>query len=297
MGLKGFCMGIANSIPGVSGGTIAFIFGIYEDLIVAINSIDITLVKYILKRQWSQVKDHIPWRFLIFIFGGSILAIFSLSRIISWLLVNEPVLINAFFFGLIVATIPIIAKSISVWNIKTWLWLIVTTVAMYLLAGLVPVNTPNSIPIVMLSGALAICAMILPGISGAFILLLIGKYQYIINAVSDRNLFTITIVGIGCIVGLLTFVRVLKWLFSNYHDQTMASLTGLVIGSMRKIWPWKETLRSITSHKGEVLPIEQVNFIPAELTPEIGGAIGLFVFGLVIAAAMSMDAPRKVINK
>ena len=296
LALKGFCMGIADIIPGVSGGTIAFLFGIYEDLIKAIRSFDLTFVKLLGRLKFREAFAHAHWRFLGTILLGIMTAIFTLSKIMKWLLHNKPVLIQAFFFGLVLATVFIIGRRLKKWNFPLISLGILSTGTMYVLVGMVPLQTPESLWFLFISGALAICAMILPGISGAFILVLLGKYEYIIESVSERNLLPLICVAAGCVVGILTFVRILTWLLRRYHDQTVAILTGLVLGSLRKIWPWKETLREIVTHKGKVIPIEQINILPQQWDNEVTFAIILIVAGFAIALLLGQPAPKRFMN-
>lgn len=292
----GFCMGIAHIIPGVSGGTIAFIFGIYEDLIAALKSFDTKFLKFLFKFKIKELLEYVPWQFMTAILLGTLGAIFSLSKLMTWLLVNKPVQINAFFFGLIMATAPIIGRNIKKWNLTTGFLGVLSAIGMYFLVGMIPIQTPNALWFLFLSGALAISTMILPGISGSFVLLLIGKYQYIIEAVSNRDFGILFAVALGCIVGILAFVRLLSWLFNRFHDQTVIILTGLVLGSLRKIWPWKETLQSMTTHKGKIIPIEQINTLPRELNLEVMQAIFLVIVGFLIAWFLGKSSPKEGIK-
>ena len=297
LALKGFCMGIADIIPGVSGGTIAFLLGIYEDLIHAIRSFDLEFLRLLGRLKFREAFAHAHWQFLGTILLGIMTAIFTLSKIMKWLLHNKPVLIQAFFFGLVLATVFIIGRSLKKWNFSLISLGVISTGGMYILVGMVPLQTPESLWFLFVSGALAICAMILPGISGAFILVLLGKYQYIIEAVSERNLLPLICVATGCVVGILTFVRILNWLLRRYHDQTVAILTGLVLGSLRKIWPWKETLREIVTHKGKVIPIEQINIFPQHGDSEVAFAIILIAVGFAIAFLLGQPAPKQLIRQ
>ena len=227
--------------------------------------------------------------------AGILTAIFSLSKVLSWLMLYHPVLVQAFFFGLILATIPIIARNIKQWTISIIITGIIASIGMYFLVGLVPIQTPNAGWFLFLCGAIAICAMILPGISGSFILLLLGKYQYIVEAVSHREFPILILVALGCLIGILTFVRFLNWLLDQYHDFTIITLTGLVIGSLRKIWPWKANLQVLITHKGKVVPIEQVNIFPTQWSLEILWALLLFLAGLGIACALGKTSLKKII--
>ncbi len=279
----GICMGAANIIPGVSGGTIAFIFGIYADLIRAIKLFDFEVLKMACRRQWKKLLDYFPWRFLAAILSGVVLAIFSFAKLMSWLLQYQPVPTFAFFFGLILATAPVIGRTIKQWNPSVVALGIISTIGMYFFVGMVPVNTPDSLWFLFLCGAIAVSTMILPGISGSFVLVILGKYQYIIDCISHRDIVPLGVVALGCAVGILIFIRILNWLLNRYHDQTLVVLAGMVLGSLRKVWPWKETLKVTVSSKGKIIPIEQINQLPAEFSPEVVLAVILFVLGLLLA--------------
>jgi len=289
---KGFCMGTADVIPGVSGGTIAFLLGIYEELILAIKSFDLKFLQRLCRFQFQEAFANVAWKFLGLLVLGILCAIVSLAKVITWLLIHKPVLINSFFFGLIFATIFVIGRIIKQWSVSKVIAIFVSAAAMFLLVGMVPVVTPEAGWFLFLCGALAISAMILPGISGAFILVLLGKYQFILEAVHERDLGVIIIVGSGIVVGIVTFVRVLGWLFAKYHDVTVSILTGIVIGSLRKIWPWKETLRVIEGSHGKLIPIEQINIFPAQLDGEVLSAVLLLLVGFVLALFLNRS-PQK----
>lgn len=281
LGFKGFCMGVADIIPGVSGGTIAFILGIYEDLIKAIKSFDAKFARHLCTLQFKRAFGHASWQFLGTVLLGILTAIFTLSKVMHWLLHNKPVYLHAFFFGLILATVPIIGRRLKRWNIPMILLGLIIALAMFFVVGMMPIHTPESMWFLFLSGAIAICAMILPGISGAFILVLLGKYQFIIEAVSQRDFAPLMVVAAGCIVGILSFVRVLNWLLSHHHDLTVAVLTGLVLGSLRKVWPFKEA---------------EVNVLPPSWNPEIFGALALLILGFSLAILLGRSAPKKLIQ-
>jgi len=285
-------MGAADVVPGVSGGTMAFILGIYEELINAIRSFDLKSLKLVVSAKIRDFLSHVQWRFLLAVGCGILLAIFSLSKALSWLLQNEPVLIWSFFLGLILASVVTVVKRVEIWRPLTWCSLVAGLVGIYFLVGLVPGATPNASWFLFVSGAVAICAMILPGISGSFILVLMGKYQYILEAVNDRNLLVLFIVGAGACVGLAAFSRLLGWLLTKYHDYMVAFLTGLMLGSLRKIWPFKETLESIAGSGGKVVPMVQENILPAQWTGEVTFAIGLAVVGFLIVLVLDRVAGR-----
>jgi len=278
--VKGFCMGASDVIPGVSGGTMAFILGIYEELIQSIRSFDLGFVRLAFSLRFKEALDRTGWRFLLAVGLGILLAIFSLARALSWLLQNQPVLIWSFFFGLILASVVTVSRHLEKWSVPLLFWTALGTLATYLLVGLLPASTPNAFWFLFLSGAMAICAMILPGISGAFILVLLGKYQYVLDAVNSRDFLTLFLVAAGAAVGLVSFVRLVNWFFEKYHDYTVAVLTGLMLGSLRKIWPWKQTLTSFTDSRGHEFPLSQANILPPHWGLETIMALVLIALGV-----------------
>lgn len=296
IGLKGMAMGAADVVPGVSGGTIAFISGIYEELLSSIANVNLKLLKTLksegIKAAWKQVNGS----FLSSLFIGIFISIISLAKTIKWLLENEPVLLWSFFFGLVLASIIYIGKQIAKWNFVTYLILIVGAFVAYYVTTLNPLVTDNSSLLFMfLAGAIAICAMILPGISGAFILVLLGAYKPILSAVNDRDLKTVAAVGLGAIVGLLSFSKILKWMFANYKNYTLAVLTGFIIGSLNKIWPWKETLTWRTNSHGIEVPLKQQSVSPFSFDgdPKLMLAIVLAVVGFGLILLMERLAVKK----
>jgi putative membrane protein len=291
--VKGFCMGAADVVPGVSGGTMAFILGIYEELIKSIKSFDLVFLKRLLSLRVKDALDHASWQFLAAIGLGILIAIFSLARLLGWLLQNQPVLIWSFFFGLIVASLLTVGKHIDKWTPTIFAWTGLGTLFTYFLVGMVPAKTPDAAWFLFMSGAIAICAMILPGISGAFILVLLGKYHYVLDAVNNRDILTLVLVAAGAGAGLVTFVRLLNWLFSRYHDLTIALLTGLMLGSLRKVWPWKKTLQSMVDSHGNVVPTAQANVLPSHWNVEVTMASCLVVLGFSIVLAMNFLAEKK----
>jgi putative membrane protein len=286
-------MGAADVVPGVSGGTMAFILGIYEELIRSIKSFDLVFLKRLLSLRIKDALDHASWQFLATIGLGILIAIFSLARLLGWLLQNQPVFIWSFFFGLIVASLFTVSKHIDNWTPAIFVWTGIGTLSTYFLVGMVPAKTPDAAWFLFMSGAIAICAMILPGISGAFILVLLGKYHYVLDAVNHRDVFTLMLVAAGAGAGLITFVRLLNWLFSRYHDVTMALLTGLMLGSLRKVWPWKKTLQSMVDSHGKVIPTAQANVFPPHWDMEVTVACGLVVLGFLIVLSMNILAEKR----
>ena len=259
--LKGVAMGAADVVPGVSGGTIAFISGIYEELITSINSINFSKFKVLRKEGFKSFWKAINGNFLLALFSGIFISVFSLAKMISWLLVNQPILLWSFFFGLVFASIFFIARVIEKWNLGIISAFVLGALLAYYITTLPPSENTGSLPFLFLSGALAVCAMILPGISGASILVLLGSYKTILDAVHEQELYTVATVAMGAVFGLLSFARLLKWMFENYKNSTLALLTGFILGSLNKIWPWKKVLETKIFGK-KVIPVSEVNISP-----------------------------------
>ena len=260
IGLKGIAMGAADVVPGVSGGTIAFISGIYEELLGSISNVNLGLFKTLkndgFKAAWKQLNGN----FLLALFIGIFISIVSLAKAIKYLLENEPILLWSFFFGLVLASIIYIAKQITKWNFISIIILILGAFLAYYITTLNPLVSESSSSLyILFAGAIAICAMILPGISGSFILVLLGAYKPILDAVTNRDYKTILIFMTGAVVGLLAFSKVLKWLFANYKNYTLAVLTGFIIGSLNKIWPWKLTQSVFDKSSSIVVPFNEVS--------------------------------------
>lgn len=274
--LKGMGMGMADVVPGVSGGTIAFISGIYEEFISSLNSINIHALKLLLKLKFKEFWVYINGSFLFSLALGIAISILSLSKIIIYLLENYPVMLWAFFFGLIIASIAFIGKQISSWNYKTILSLSLGIIIAFYITIAEPMSSPDSNIYVFASGFVAIIAMILPGISGAFILLLMGAYPTIIGAISNlskgitsantelisSSISMLVVFAIGAVLGLISFSRVLAWTFKHYHNVTLAILTGFMIGSLNKVWPWKETISFRINSHGIEVPFIQKSILP-----------------------------------
>lgn len=252
-------MGIAELVPGVSGGTIAFVAGIYEEFISSINNINLNTLQILRKEGFKNFWKVLNGNFLAALFLGMAISIFSFSSIIGWLLENEPIPLWSFFFGLVLASVIFVAKSIKKWNSATIIIAILGAVLAFYITTLPPSNNTDSIPFLFLSGAIAVCAMILPGISGSFILVLLGSYKTVLDAVHDRDFKILITVTFGCVFGLLSFAKVLKWLFTNYKSITLAALTGFILGSLNKIWPWKKVLEVIKIGKKEIILDENIS--------------------------------------
>lgn len=259
---KGLAMGAADAVPGVSGGTIAFISGIYEELINTISNVNASLFKTLfskgLKAFWQQANGN----FLLALLSGILISFVSFMKLAKFLLEHHPVLIWSFFLGLIVASIYFVGKQITKWNPVVIIALIIGAGIAFYISQLPSLGTNDSPWFLFLAGSIAICAMILPGISGSFILIILGAYKTLSDAIHDIDLKKIIIFATGALVGLLSFSHVLKWLFKHYHNVTLALLTGFIFGSLNKVWPWKNTLTWHTNSKGIKAPLLQESISP-----------------------------------
>ena len=248
VGLKGIGMGAADVIPGVSGGTIAFMTGIYEELVGSINNINGTAVKLLFKGRFRDFWKHINGTFLVSLIAGILISIMSLAKLMSYLLTYEPIPTWAFFFGLIVASSVFILRDIKGWKFRDVVMLVLGIILGVVVCTLSPTETPDALWFIFLSGAIAICAMILPGISGSFILLILGKYKFMLDTLNrilsgDGVLLDYAVVVIfilGALVGILAFSKFLHWLLARYHRSTLLVLAGFIIGSLVKVWPWSD---------------------------------------------------------
>lgn len=260
--LKGMAMGAADVVPGVSGGTIALISGIYEELLETINSVNFSVIKTLrkegIKAAWNQINGN----FLLALILGIGISIASLAKVFKYLLHEYPILVWALFFGLVVASVFLVGKTVKKWNAGSVAGLVIGTAIAFGITILPQGDNSGELWFIFLSGMLAICAMILPGISGSFILVLLGSYGAILTGVSEVNLVLIATFGAGAVIGLLTFSRVLKWLFNKFHDITIAMMTGFLIGSLNKLWPWKETTKWRLTSSGELESLMEKNVLP-----------------------------------
>lgn len=277
--LKGIAMGAADVVPGVSGGTIAFIVGIYEELLDSIKSINISSLKLLFTGKIASFWKAINGNFLLALVTGIAVSIFSLAKVITYLLEAHPILVWAFFFGLVLASTWIVSKDIKKWNWKTVLCFIIGAVVAFYITVATPAETPYSLWFIFLCGAIAICAMILPGISGSFILVLLGKYFFIMESVKNLDLIIILVFAMGAIIGITTFSRVLSYALHNFYDVTIAVLAGFMLGSLNKVWPWKKTIETYLDSHGIEKPLTEVNIWPNEL---IWQSICLAIIGFAI---------------
>lgn len=282
--LKGIAMGAADVVPGVSGGTIAFITGIYDTLLLSIRRIHPRLINLWKQDGLKAVLIHINAGFLLALFGGIFTSILTLAKLISWLLETHPIPLWSFFFGLILISIVHILKQVEHKHWNRVISLAVGFMFAYTITIAKPLDLDPTQVNIILSGSIAICAMILPGISGSFILLLLGMYTPILNAVKSFDIGTLGLFAIGAITGILCFSHLLSWLLAKYRDITLTFLTGLMIGTLPKIWPWKETLTWRTNSHGEQVPLLQQNLSPFDYQDIMGepSQIGLAIICMFI---------------
>lgn len=286
--LKGMAMGAADVVPGVSGGTIAFITGIYDELLHSLSQLT---PKALLT--WKQKGFFTAWRsvngtFLLVLFSGIIISLVTFARIISIALERFPILVWSFFFGLIVASIIFFSRQQRGWRWQEWLALVSGAVLVYWISIAAPAQLPAHPAILFAGGFIAICAMILPGISGSFLLLLMGLYPAFLRAINEFDVVALASFMGGCICGLLVFSRFLSWLLDTYHKTTLAMLIGFLIGSLNVTWPWKQVLKTVVDRHGEVIPLVQRNILPHRFDELTGGdpmlmpALGCALIGIAL---------------
>lgn len=292
--LKGMAMGAADVVPGVSGGTIAFISGIYQELIESISGINFGILKTWKKEGFIPMWQQVNGNFLLALVSGIFISFFSLMRLVHFLLEFHPIKLWAFFFGLVLASIIYIGKQIKQWSAIAVVAVIISAIIAFGITQLGTFKGADSLVFLFISGAIASCAMILPGISGSFILVLLGAYATISEAVDNIDLKKIAVVGIGVVVGLLSFSHLLKWLFKNYENLTLAVLTGFILGSLNKIWPWKQTVESIVIN-GKTKPIKEISVLPTDFhsEPHILSAILLATLGFCFILLLEKLAAKK----
>lgn len=309
---KGLAMGAADVVPGVSGGTIAFISGIYEELIETIHNVDLGFFKIWKKNGFLKAWKHYNLSFLLALFSGVFISILSLAKLITWLLEYYPIAVWSFFFGLVIASILYVGKQVTQWKLLVIVALIIATVLSYLITVAEPIGSPDSIWFLFLAGFIAIIAMILPGISGAFILLLMGAYTTVIGIITQLtegistlntslifdSLGKILIFGVGAILGLKMFSRILNWLFKHHKNLILAVLTGFMIGALNKIWPWKEVLQYRLNHAGEQVPFLERSILPQNFDgePQILLAIIFTIIGFLTIFLLERVAVNKAPN-
>lgn len=288
--LRGMGMGAADVVPGVSGGTIAFITGIYEELITSLANINLAALKILFSKGVPSFWKHINGNFFLALFLGIGISVFSLAKVLTYLLEHHPVVLWSFFFGLVLASALIIIKTVPKWNIGNAIGLILG-IGVAVFVSLAQASADgSSLPYIFMSGCIAICAMILPGISGAFILVLLGSYAVIIEGIKDFNLSIIAVFGIGCVIGLLAFSKLLKFLFENYKSLVLAILTGFLLGSLVKIWPWKNAIldQPLVTHSDGKIDYAMQHVLPNAYNgdPMLLAALGMMLFGLILVLGL-----------
>lgn len=282
--LKGAGMGAADVVPGVSGGTIAFMTGIYEDLVGSLNNVNMKAVKLLFSGKFKEFWKHINGNFICSVLLGILISVLTLAKLMTYLLEMHPIQTWAFFFGLIVASSVFMLRDIKGWALKEILFLALGVVLGVTVCTLSPTNTPESLWFIFVSGAIAICAMILPGISGSFILLILGKYHFILKQVDDltsgvvgRNILVLGVFILGCVVGILAFSKFIHWLLGKWEKQTLIVLIGFIIGSLVKVWPWSD---QVALAEAQVLR----GGAPAPLELQVPSALIFFALGLTLVS-------------
>ncbi|MEG2758771.1 MAG: DUF368 domain-containing protein [Rikenellaceae bacterium] len=251
--LKGVAMGAADVVPGVSGGTIAFITDIYEELLASIKSVDLEAAKMLFSFRFKELWKKVNGNFLCSLLLGIGISILSLAKLITTLLETHPIFIWAFFFGLVLASTLFVSQRVKKWDVWRWLFFALGIAIAYYITIATPTETSNSLWFIFLCGMIAICAMILPGISGSFILLLLGKYEYVMGALITANIPVIVVFATGAVIGIVSFSHLLTFLLKRYHDTTISILAGFMLGSLNKVWPWKEITLDVEKN---ILPTE-----------------------------------------
>lgn len=304
-------MGAADVVPGVSGGTIAFISGIYEELIESIDKIDLNVFKLWKKEGFKAAWTSINGSFLLALFFGIAISILSLAKLIKWLLHNEPILLWSFFFGLVLASILYIARQIKDWSVKIITAIIITSILSYFITLAEPFASPESPFYLLFCGFIAIIAMILPGVSGAFILLILGAYQTAIDTINNllegiitgnMTLFKdaflkFSLLAVGAVIGLKVFSKALNWMFKHQKNLTLAILTGFMIGSLNKIWPWKEILKKRVNSKGEEVTLLDKSILPASYDGDSQILLALVFIVIGFATILILESLGKQKNK
>lgn len=296
--VKGLCMGAADVVPGVSGGTIAFITGIYDELLDSLKRCTPAALLMIKRDGLAATWRHINGNFLLALFGGILISLKTLAAVVLVALEHYPILVWAFFSGLILASIYLLAKQQSAWRWQHWLALLLGAAIVLTISLHSPAQVPDHWWVLFLGGFVAICAMILPGISGSFILLLVGLYPIFLNAINTLDIVALASFGVGCICGLVVFSRFLSWLLHHYHSVTLATLIGFLVGSLYVTWPWKEVLQTTVDRHGETVVLQQASVWPdhyAAVTahdPMIAMAVVCAVAGILLVVVTEFIAGK-----
>lgn len=301
--LKGIAMGAADVVPGVSGGTIAFIAGIYDRLLGAISAVNVHNIRLLLTGKFKEFFVAIDYKFLIALFAGIGTAIVSLAKLITYLLAHHEIDVWSFFFGLIVASSILVMGQIKKWNLAVFVSLVIGTALAWYLTSMKQIQFPENLIGDFFSGFIAIIAMILPGISGSYILVMLGKYEQVLGYISTFSggdfsvLLNIIVFAIGCVLGLLSFARLLKWLLSQYHDIIVAALLGFMLGSLNKVWPWKNTLETYLDRHGNLKPLVQENILPPSYDTAFFLAVVWAIVGLALILVLEKIGDKMQANK
>ena len=289
--LKGLCIGAVELVPGVSGGTIAFVSGVYEELLTSIKSLNLTACKLFFCGRWKALWQAINGTFLLFLVGGMAISVFSLSEYIPKLIHAYPIAIWSFFMGLILASAVYILKDVQ-WGkqvLRNSLLILVGIAAGFTICRLTPMETPTAYWFIFLSGAIAICALLLPGVSGSFMLLLLGKYAFILDAVANMKIWILLAFASGAIVGMLSFSNLLSWLLRKHYTVTVCLLAGCMLGALEKIWPWKETLSTGLQRNIMPLQYEQLTGLPSQWgVALLGMGLGISIMAVVTLVELRM---------
>ena len=289
---RGLAMGAADVVPGVSGGTIAFITGIYGRLLDAISGVSPALLSTLRREGFAAAWKQLDGTFLLTLGSGILVAIASLAKVIHYLLMHHPIALWAFFFGLIIASCWHIGRTIQQWRWQELAAIVLGTVVAGWISMASPTEIEASLPVVFVAGSIAICAMILPGISGSFMLLLMGLYGPVMAAIKGLDLPLLGTFAAGALLGLLLFSRLLSWLLHHFESVVLALLTGFMVGSLVKVWPWKETLLTRINSKGEEVPFIQSNVLP-QMDISLWWALGLMFAGAILVLGMERLTTKK----
>jgi putative membrane protein len=291
--LKGFCMGAADVVPGVSGGTMAFILGIYERLLAAIRSVDLTWLGLLRQRRFADALRRLDLQLLLPLMLGIAAALAFFTRVVPLpaLIRSDPELVYGLFFGLILASIPVLLLSLRPTSATQWLWILPGCVVGLLVVNLVPTNTPETSWFVFLCGTIAISAMLLPGISGSFILLLLQKYAYVFDAIGRLDLAVVAPFAGGCVLGLILFSRAIGWFLSRFPVPTMMVITGILMASLWKVWPFQERVFAMVRGKQRLLESQPV--LPQALDASSLGALAMMAAGVAAVLAIDLVARRR----
>jgi putative membrane protein len=298
--LKGLAMGAANVIPGVSGGTIALITGIFERLIHAIKSFDLKAIRLLFTFKLREFALHVDLFFLLAVFGGIAIAIVTLARLLDFLFIHYPVFIWSFFFGLVLASVFFVGRSVSRWSTSVVIAFAVGATVAFFITFLKPASENDSLVYLVISGVVAMCSMILPGLSGSFVLILMGNYQLVmIDAVNNLDLSILVPTGIGMVFGLLAFSHLLSWVFRRYRNQTISLLTGFILGSLGILWPWQridylaDELGNQVIKKGEPVVFQYVRYLPESISGDVILAFLISVAGILTIWIIERVAGQK----